>query len=116
MLREETFFSRCINISGREVLRMNFVRGLLARAAEHWELPADVLAGLPRMELIGCGEFSVEPHGGLEEYGTEQIVVRTAVGNVVIAGGDLRLQSMSRDRVTVKGCIRSLSLEEPANG
>lgn len=95
---------------------MNVVRGLLARAAEHWELPADVLAGLPRMELIGCGEFSVEPHGGLEEYGTERIVVRTAVGNVVIAGSDLRLQAMSRDRVTVKGCIYSLCLEEPTHG
>lgn len=98
------------------MLRMNFVRGLLARAAEHWNLPADVLAGLPRMELIGCGEFSVEPHGGLAEYGTGQIVVRTAVGNVVIAGSDLRLQAMSRDRVTVKGCIHSLCLEELAHG
>ena len=43
---------------------MNKARELLAEVAEKMELPADLAAGLPTMELCGFREFSMEPHGG----------------------------------------------------
>lgn len=47
---------------------MNRARKLLSSTAAFLELPADVLAGIPKMELIGFQEFSIEPHKGLLEY------------------------------------------------
>ena len=44
---------------------MRLSEKLLAEASERIDLPVDALAGIPRMELIGSREFSMEPHGGL---------------------------------------------------
>ncbi len=46
------------------------------QAAEALDLPGDVLAGLPRMELIGSGEFWMEGHRGILSYGEEEIHLR----------------------------------------
>ena len=39
--------------------------GLLERTAEVFDLPADALAGLPRLELVGDRELWVESHKGI---------------------------------------------------
>ena len=39
--------------------------GLLERAAQLLDLPADALAGVPRLELVGDGELRVENHKGI---------------------------------------------------
>lgn len=39
--------------------------GLLERTAEALDLPADALAGLPRLELVGDGELRMENHRGI---------------------------------------------------
>ena len=46
---------------------MNKAKKLLSDAAQRLELPADIAAGLPKMELTGTVEFSLEPHRGLLE-------------------------------------------------
>ena len=48
-------------------------RGFLERTAEVFDLPGDVVAGLPRIELIGGHELRMENHKGILAYGTEEI-------------------------------------------
>ena len=54
-------------------------RELLAELAEKADLPADIAAGLPTMELCGFREFSLEPHDGLVEYSRERISMESVL-------------------------------------
>ena len=47
--------------------------GLLERTAELLDLPADAVAGVPRLELVGTRELRMENHKGILAYGTEEI-------------------------------------------
>ena len=42
---------------------------MLAGAAELFDLPADVVAGLPHVEVVGNREFYMENHRGILSYG-----------------------------------------------
>ena len=48
-------------------------KNLLERAARLLDLPGDVVAGLPRVELICTGELRMEQHQGILAYGPEEI-------------------------------------------
>ena len=48
---------------------------LLERTAEALELPGDVVAGLPRVELTGDRELRMENHRGILAYGAEEIQI-----------------------------------------
>ena len=47
--------------------------GLLEKTAEVFDLPGDVVAGLPRIELTGSRELRMENHKGILSYGGEEI-------------------------------------------
>ena len=47
--------------------------GVMNAVAELFDLPADVVAGVPRLELVGTGELRMEHHKGILAYGTEEI-------------------------------------------
>ena len=50
--------------------------GLLERTAQFFDLPADVVAGVPRLELVGTGELRMEHHKGILAYGSEMLGVQ----------------------------------------
>ena len=70
--------------------------GFLERTAEVFDLPADALAGLPKLELVGDRELWVENHRGILSYGGEEIAVNAEKAVVRIHGRGLELVSMSR--------------------
>lgn len=90
---------------------MRGIRKLLTDAADRLELPADIVAGVPRIELIGSERCSVEPHGGLLEYGLQRITVATASGYVTVQGEGLSIHAMNRLRLTITGRITALQME-----
>ena len=47
--------------------------GILGGVAELFDLPVDVVAGLPRLELIGNRQLYLERHTGLLAYSDTQI-------------------------------------------
>ena len=61
--------------------------GLLEKTAQVLDLPGDVVAGLPRVEITGSRELRMENHKGILAYGTEEIHV---------SGGKLILRSGAR--------------------
>ena len=48
---------------------------LLERTAEVFDLPGDLVAGLPRVEITGSRELRMENHKGILAYGPEEIHV-----------------------------------------
>ncbi len=89
---------------------MNKARKILASTAGLLELPADVLAGVPKMELTGFREFSIEPHRGLVEYEKDQIMIETQLGCVCLLGQNLTIHLMNSSRITVHGSLRAVEL------
>lgn len=91
---------------------MNRAKQFLADAAGRLELPADVLAGIPKMELTGFREFSIEPHQGLVEYEREKISIASDLGRIEVLGRDLTIKLMNRQRITIRGSMTAVALQE----
>ena len=79
--------------------------GVLARTAAALDLPADVLAGLSRVELTGRRELLLERHRGILAYSAESIDINTDGGVLRIRGGELTLLSMTAEELRLGGSI-----------
>ena len=84
--------------------------GLLDKTAQALDLPADVLAGLPRVELIGDREVRMENHRGILSYGDEQIHISAGGFVIKIVGEELKLRAMTGLELLVTGRIRGVEL------
>lgn len=82
----------------------------LERTAEVFDLPADAVAGLPRLELVGDGELRVENHKGILAYGREEIHVSGGVYLIKIVGRDLELRAMTGLELLITGKISQITL------
>ncbi len=87
------------------------VKNALYRVAEAFDLPADAVAGVPRVEIVGARELIVSGHGGIIEYTPELIAV--SGGEVIIEtrGTGLELLSMSGAELMVRGQIFSVEFK-----
>ena len=84
--------------------------GFLERAAETFDLPADALAGLPKVELVGDGELRVENHTGILSYGREEIHVSGGIYLIKITGQELELRAMTGVELLITGKISQITL------
>ena len=83
---------------------------LLERSAEALELPGDVIAGLPRVELTGDRELRMENHRGILAYGSEEIQISGGRLAVKIRGENLELRAMNAGELLITGVIRGVDL------
>ena len=77
--------------------------GLLEKTAEVFDLPGDVVAGLPRIELTGSRELRMENHKGLLSSGGKLVVK--------VRGSGLELRSMNASQLLITGVITAVELE-----
>lgn len=93
---------------------MKKVNKFLINVAESFDLPEDVIAGMPRMELYGTVRFVVEPHKGLLSYSDRCIVIDSTAGPITLSGSGLSLLTMNADVISISGNIASVTVgEEP---
>ena len=88
---------------------MKPARRFLVKAAKLFDLPADIAANLPHIELRGFEECSLDCHRAIIAYEPEKIIVAVNTGEVTIEGANLELRHMHRDRLTVTGRIEALT-------
>ncbi|MCI9158527.1 MAG: sporulation protein [Lawsonibacter sp.] len=82
----------------------------LERTAEMFDLPADGIAGVPRLELVGDGELRVENHKGILAYGREEIHISGGIYLIKISGQDLELRAMTGIELLITGKIAQIVL------
>ena len=82
--------------------------GVLNTVAELFDLPADVVAGLPRLEMVGSRQLYLEHHTGILAYSQEQIDVNTAAGVLRVKGEALSLVAMTAEEVRIGGRISAV--------
>ena len=73
-------------------------------------MPGDVVAGLPRIELIGSGELRMEGHRGILAYGPEEIHISGGKLVVRVKGSGLELGAMDPTQLLITGEISSVEL------
>ncbi len=83
---------------------------LRQQAAQTLDLPGDIVAGLPRMELVGDREFWMENHRGILRYGTEEIHISGGRMAVCVRGSNLDLRSMNATTLCITGRIHAVEL------
>lgn len=86
--------------------------GVLAGAAELFDLPADMVAGLPHVEVVGSGHFYLENHRGILSYSGEEIDVNGDGMVIRVYGSGLELVSMTGDALRIRGTIQRVEWEK----
>lgn len=84
---------------------------LREQGAQALDLPADIVAGLPRMELVGDRQLWMEGHRGILSYGSEAIHISAGRMAVCVQGTELTLRSMNAETLCICGRITALVLE-----
>ena len=84
--------------------------GLLERTAEVFDLPGDLVAGLPRVELTGNRELRMENHKGILAYGTEEIHISGGKLILKVRGAGLELRAMNASELLITGTITGIDL------
>ena len=83
---------------------------LLERTAEALELPGDLVAGLPRVELTGDRELRMENHRGILAYGSQEIQISGGRLVVKVRGENLELRAMNAGELLITGALRGVEL------
>ena len=85
-------------------------KGFLEKTAEVFDLPGDVVAGLPRIEITGSRELRMENHKGILAYGSEEIPISGGKMIVKVRGAGLELRSMNANELLITGSISGVDL------
>ena len=83
-------------------------RRVLSTVAELFDLPADIVAGLPRLEMVGDRQLYLERHAGILSYSETQIDVNTTGGVLRVTGAALSLMAMTGEEVRIGGRIAAV--------
>ena len=83
---------------------------LMEKTAEAFDLPGDVVAGLPRVELLGDRQLRMENHRGILAYGEEEIHVSGGKLIVKVRGRGLALRAMNASELLITGEIAGVDL------
>ncbi|MEG0780446.1 MAG: YabP/YqfC family sporulation protein [Oscillospiraceae bacterium] len=82
--------------------------GLLTHVAELFDLPADILAGLPHLEMVGGRQLFLERHRGILAYGDKGIDINTDGAIVRVRGTALELLVITAEELRIGGSIDSI--------
>lgn len=77
---------------------------------EIFDLPAELMPGVPKLTLEGGSEVLVENHGGLKSYTPDCIEVRGGNLLLQIRGEDLELAAMTKTEIVIRGIIVAVEL------
>ncbi len=82
--------------------------GFLERAAHALDIPAEAVAGVSYIEIIGTHEVLVENHKGILEYTENEVKVNTGKNILRITGQRLSVGSMNSNQLKLAGKIEAV--------
>ena len=78
------------------------------------DFPAELLTGVPMIEIKGDTAVTVIRHRGILSYDVERVEIGSSLGRITVRGRDLVIFRMNRERIQLQGSVRSVELgEEP---
>lgn len=82
--------------------------GVLDTVAELFDLPGDVVAHLPRLEMVGSRQMYLEHHSGILSYEMNRIDINTPGGILRLNGEGLTILAMTAGELRIGGDIQSM--------
>ena len=82
--------------------------GVLSGLAELFDLPGDVIAGLPHLEMVGDRQLFIEHHAGILSYSDTCVDVNTERGVLRVRGTGLNLLAMTAEELRIGGIIAAV--------
>ena len=79
--------------------------------AGRFDLPAEVVTGVPKVTVTGTSQVLVENHRGLLAYSDTEVAVDGKSVRVRVRGDGLLLRAMDREMLLVTGTILGVDLE-----
>ena len=73
-------------------------------------LHAELIPGIPVVEICDRSRVLIENHQGILAYGCREIQVRVRTGRICVCGENLKLSRMSKGKLVIAGNIRSVNL------
>ena len=89
---------------------MNRAQKMLQQASERLDMPGQIMAGLPKVELTGFSKISVEQHKGILEYTEDAVTVAVSTGKIRITGKGLSIRLMNSVFLVVGGRLSNVEL------
>lgn len=86
-------------------------KGLLEKTASAFALPADILAGLSCIRLVGREELYVQNHKGILSYGEDEMLISGGKLLIRVRGSGLKLCGMTATDLVIAGLIAAVELE-----
>ena len=86
-------------------------KSIIARAVNAFDLPGEVLTGMPKLTVTGNRRLHIECHKGIIEYNDSLIAVNGGAVLVKIRGEGLEIVSMSAEEILIRGFIVSVEFE-----
>jgi sporulation protein YqfC len=84
---------------------------LQKQAGEVLEIPSDILDNGPRIIMVGRSEMTVEYFQDVILFSNEEIILKTAQGNLSIKGKNFVLDTVLETELHLKGRISQVSFE-----
>lgn len=83
----------------------------LEKAADIFDLPGEIVAGMPRLTITGCRRAFVESHHGILEYSREEIHVNGGRVIIKFIGSGMELRAMSDTELLITGKLSGVEFE-----
>jgi len=78
-------------------------RNVLERFSRALDLPADIIAGLPRISIIGLSEILIENHKGILLYNDTDIHIGGGSAVIKLHGDKLCVSAMNATELSITG-------------
>ena len=80
----------------------------ILKAADIFDIPADIKGGLLHIEMEGRRGVFIENHKGIISISEEEIEVNSPEGSVFVTGSSLKVGAMNGDELRVEGKIEKI--------
>lgn len=77
----------------------------LEELSKRFHLPADILAGVPLINMTGNHQLCLENYKGIIEYTSNSIKVQTKIGKLLIQGEKLNIDYFTEEEMCISGVI-----------
>lgn len=81
----------------------------IVKAADVFDVPADVRGGLVHIEVSGNREVFIENHKGIINLAKEEVRINSPEGVISVCGSGLFVAAMNGEELRLKGQIESIA-------
>lgn len=81
------------------------------KLSEMFELTKEIGLDMPKIVILGESEITIENHKGIEIFKTDEIKIKTKLGDLLIKGSSFEILYIGGATVTISGKFNSVAYE-----